>query len=117
MPFSRRHYLNLLDRAGRAGYLLREDEYDAATDTLVIKSSQDVEPILDNNRELSNPGLSGDGYSPSRELRRVASIPNIVIEQWLMEGINICREADWPKVKRRLNDGEWSKLRTSTGRL
>lgn len=103
--------------AGRAGVLLTEDHYDEGTDTLVIKESQDVDPILDRNKELANPGLSGDGYSPSRDLKRVASIPNIIIQKWLQNGVNVFDRNDWPKVKRLLNSSEWQNLRTSSGKL
>ena len=118
MGFSSKHYRSLLDRAGRAGVLLSEDHYDAATDTLVVRTSQDVGPILDKNAELANAGLSGqDGYFKTRWMRRVASIPNIIVHKWLQEGINIYDENDWPKVKARLNSSEWSRLRTASGRL
>jgi hypothetical protein len=39
---------------------------------IIERKTQDVEPIIKRNKYLQN---DGDGYSPSRELRRAASIP------------------------------------------
>ena len=89
-------------------------DYDEMADRLIDKRTQDVEPILELNKKLQT---ENDGYTPSRNMRRVASIPNIVLEQWMKEGIDIydknCREA----VRRKLNDPEWMWLRTAPGRL
>ena len=81
---------------------------------LVHKRTQDVEPILDHNKRLTT---HNDGYSPDRSLRRAASIPAAVVEQWMREGVNIfdpnCRD----EVRRRLNDPDNRYLRTSEGKL
>lgn len=81
---------------------------------ITIRKTQDVEPILEHNKKLFT---EGDGYSPSRELRRAASIPLVIVEQWMREGIDIfdpnCAEA----VKRKLNSAEYAHLRTAPGRL
>jgi|DEB3_MinimDraft_2_1074329.scaffolds.fasta_scaffold00127_4 hypothetical protein len=83
-------------------------------DDMHIRRSQDVEAILDENKRLAS---LNDGYSPSRDMRRVASIPMTVIEQWMKEGINIfdrnCAEA----IRRKLNSPEWRYLRTAPGRV
>jgi hypothetical protein len=49
---------------------------------LLVHSVQDVAPVLERNKALAN---HNDGYSASRELRRVAFIPNIVRLKWLNE--------------------------------
>lgn len=50
-------------------------------------------------------------------MRYVAEIPNIVIEQWLKEGINIFDKNDAKKVQAKLNSNEYAYLRTSTGKM
>ncbi len=112
--FSRSQYLRQLERAGRQGILLEEFSTNPQDGGWVIKTSQDVEPILDQNKERAN---FHDGYSPSRELRQVASIPNIIVHKWLREGVNVYDENDWPEVKRRLNSSEYLSLRTSHGTI
>lgn len=78
----------------------------------IERHTQDVEPILDQNKRLAT---ADDGYSPSRDMRRVASIPNIVVLQWLAEGVDIFDPNDRAEVKRRLNSPEWAHLRTAPG--
>lgn len=90
--------------------------YDEATDRTIIESVQDVAPLLERNKALAT--ADDDGWSPSRELRRAAGIPAIVILKWLHEdGINLFDRNHWPAVKRKLNDPDWRWLRTAPGRL
>lgn len=79
---------------------------------IIVNRVQDVEPILDRNKRLST---DGDGYSESRELRRVGSIPLVVVEQWMREGVDVFNPDHVPEVKRRLNSSDWAFLRTSGG--
>jgi len=102
---------------------MRDIEHDGAgiiTETVLdgddmhVRRYQDCEPILENNKRLFT---LNDGYSPSRDLRRVASIPLTVVEEWMKEGIDIfdpnCAEA----IRRKLNDPAWLYLRTAPGRV
>ena len=84
-------------------------------DKVVFESRQDVSPILKANTREYNSGH--DGYSPSREMRKVASIPLIEVERLLSQGINIFDEADWPKIASKLDDPDWLKFRTSPEKL
>ena len=81
---------------------------------IIERKTQDVEPFFENNKALYN---AGDGYSPSRELRRAASIPMVVVEQWLSEGIDIFDPNHKEAVRRKLNDPENRFLRTAPGKL
>ena len=80
-----------------------------------IETVQDVSPILNANVAEMNSG--NDGYTPSRDLRKVASIPLIEVHRLLQQGIDIFKEADWPKIAAKLDDPEWSKFRTSPGKI
>src|SRR5256885_2004425 len=59
------------------------------------------------------------GWPASRELRRVAHVPNIVIVKWLQEGLDIF-DPD-PEMQKRyrakLNDPDWRWLRTAPGKV
>ena len=82
---------------------------------LLIERHQDVSPILENNKILAN---SGDGYSPSREWRRAASIPLMIVEKWRAEeGIDCLNPDHAEAVRRKLNSSEYAFLRTAPGRL
>lgn len=83
--------------------------------SLIVHRLADVEPILELNKALAT---SGDGYTPSRELRRAASIPMAVIEKWRNElGVDIFNPDHMPAVRRLLNSNEYAFLRTAPGRL
>jgi hypothetical protein len=96
---------------------LREyHSYDPITRKTIIETVQDVAPALERNKALQNEG--DGGWSPSRELRRAASIPHVVILKWRHDhGIDVFDRNHWPAVKRLLNDPDWRWLRTAPGRL
>lgn len=90
--------------------------YDYATGNTHIEMQEDVEPLLDQNRLLSND----DAYTQSgmnQEMWHYASIPVVVQMQWLKE---YGRE-QWPLrqgnetlLYRLLNSPEWKYLKTTT---
>jgi hypothetical protein len=91
-------------------------EYDDLTQTTTLTTIIDLAPCLERNKQDKNDG--SNGYSPSRELQRVASIPNVLIEKWLNEeGIDVFNNNHWPAVARKLNSSEYMYLRTGGGRL
>ena len=74
--------------------------------TPVVNTFQDCQAIIDQNREEAKEG----GWSPSRELRKKASIPLVVMQQWYTEaqakGIPWSGE-DWKKfVAKKLDDSD-----------
>lgn len=84
----------------------------ASNGQLVVKRVQDTTPYLEENKRARNDFQSRRGAP----LRKVAEIPNIVVEQWLKEGINIFDRNDAKKVQQKLNSNEFAYLRTSTGK-
>jgi hypothetical protein len=83
-------------------------------DLTVIRTS-DVEANLDINKALYS---HNDGYSPSRELRRAASIPMSIVEKWKDErGVDVFNPDHREAVRRLLNSSEYLYLRTAPGRL
>ena len=82
-------------------------------------AEQDVAPILERNKAMAT---QNDGYSKSRELRRVASIPYGVMLKWLHEDGFWAMDADKDpdiakKLAEKLNSSEYMYLRTAEGRL
>lgn len=82
----------------------------------LIHSVQDVAPALEANKAAYN---HNDGYTPSRELRRAAYIPNIIRDKWLNEeGWDAYRpDLYGEKLVQKLNSNEWLYLRTAPGVL
>ena len=82
----------------------------------IIQRVQDVEPIIENNKRLQ---AEGKGYSSSRELRRIASIPMVVVERWIQEdGVNFMALGKQEKsayLRKKLNDSDNRAWRNSDG--
>jgi hypothetical protein len=83
---------------------------------LLIGRHDDVGDHLEHNKAVLAEG--GDGYGPTREWRRAASIPLIVAESWKANlGVDIFNPDHTKKVNELLNSSEWMFLRTAPGRL
>ena len=90
--------------------------YDHDTKITRIESVQDVEPILEMNKELAKTEHQAKGIKNS--WWHAASVPNLIIEKWLKEdGIDFFNQDHWPAIKRKLNSPEWRYLRTGRGKL
>ena len=96
----------------------RSFSYDHTEDKAVIHSVQDVEPLLDlNKREQTGDSMYGVGGG-ELGMRKVASIPLIIIEKWKAElGVDVMNKDHMPKVKQLLNDPEYAFLRTHNSRI
>lgn len=78
--------------------------------------SQDCEDIIDDNKRLQNeymPRVMGDDW------RKIAAIPNIILEQWLIEewrrgnlALKLTDKEFDQIVARKLRDPDWKWLRT-----
>ena len=73
---------------------------------LIVNRSQDVERILDFNKERNI-----DGHNKKSDMRLVGSIPYVVIEQWMEEcGAKIGSQELNEYIKKKLMSGDYSKL-------
>lgn len=77
--------------------------------TLIAETRQDIDPILEENLQLRNQrsGFKGDGF------HHVASIPLVVYERLLKEGI----AQDEDRFKAWLNESDNDVFRTLKGKL
>lgn len=80
---------------------------------------QDVAPVLERNKRMVT---HNDGYSKSREFRRVASIPYSIMYKWLNEegwwALDADKDPDVAKkLAAKLNSNEFEHLRTAEGRV
>ena len=103
----------LLDHSGNVTSVFH---YDEMTDLATVERTQDCEPIIEHNKRLQT---FNDGYSPSREFRRIASIPLVVFEGWLNDDgltwYDYCRMDKRGQAQyraRRLMSSDWRHLRT-----
>lgn len=73
---------------------------------VIINRTQDVQDILDFNKERSI-----EGHNRKSDLRMVGSIPFVVIEMWMKEcGAKLGSQEFNEYVKKKLTSGEFSKL-------
>lgn len=84
--------------------------------TFTVTTRQDNESqILERNKAMYT---HNDGYTPSREMQRVGSIPMALIEHWMtVEGWNPFDPANATKLAQKLDDIDFRHLRTAPGRL
>jgi hypothetical protein len=88
---------------------------DRMTGDLTVIRSGDAGPVLEHNKALQT---LNDGYSPSRELRRAATVPFIVYELWKnLYGVDMLNPDHGPKVMELLDSNEHAFLRTAPGTL
>ena len=87
---------------------------------IAIVEKLNIDPHLKHNKELSN---LNDGYSPSRELKRVASIPILALQIWAEEetGDNnwfrLPKETQTKILKKKLNSNEYQYFKTAPGNI
>ena len=102
---------------------ITETFLDNGKDGVVQKRSLDVKPILENNKRLYN---QNDGYSPDKGLKRIATIPTIILEIWTKEYHKDQNKGNWfelPKdiqqkiLREKLNSSDYRYFRTSSGRF
>ena len=88
---------------------------------LTINNQQNVNPLLKRNKELYN---HDDGYlSKEREMKRVASVPPLVLQIWAHEyngsrnWFALPKEIQRKIMRTKLNSSEFRYFRTAEGSL
>lgn len=101
------------------GGVLEEYQYDSATGVMTIKRTQDAKSVLDDNAEWRQSEQTW--RKKDDRWIRYASIPMIVAELWMKDGINVLKaETDrngvpnehLKAVLKRLRDPDWKFLKT-----
>ena len=97
-------------------------DLDKQEQRVVVKEETNIDPHLKHNKRLFN---LNDGYSKTRDLKRVASIPLGALQIWALEYDPSCKGNWWklPKetqskiLKLKLNSSEFKYFRTADGKL
>ena len=93
---------------------------DDTENKIIINEKVNINPHLQHNKTLYN---HNDGYSKSRELKRVASIPTIALSVWAKEyngdsnWFGLPKEVQKQILKEKLNSSEFRYFRTAEGKL
>jgi hypothetical protein len=95
---------------------IKRDFIHVDDNTFVVQSTQDVQSVLDANKE--DQTFNPTGYSSSRDLKHIARIPAIVYELWLNKyGVDALNPDHKDAVRKLLNDRDWLFLRTGGGQI
>ena len=93
---------------------------DDTENKIIINEKVNINPHLQHNKTLYN---HNDGYSKSRELKRVASIPTIALSVWAKEyngdsnWFGLPKEVQKNILKKKLNSSEFKYFKTAEGNL
>lgn len=93
--------------------IISRHHFDPAEKTFTFERIQDVEPILESNKDKRGE------YQQHDCAREVAEIPCVILEMWLNEehakgntGLRLFTPEFNQLVKRKLADPDWAALRT-----
>ena len=88
---------------------------------ITVKNSQNTNAILKKNKELYNQGDSG--YNVGKDMKRIASIPTLVLTLWAKEynGSNnwfgLPQEIRNKILKQKLNSSDYRYFGTASGKF
>lgn len=88
---------------------------------ITVKNSQNTDAILKKNKQLYNQG--DDGYNVGKDMKRVASVPTLVLTLWAKEynGSNnwfaLPNEVRKKILKEKLNSSDYRYFRTASGKF
>jgi len=88
---------------------------------ITVKNSQNTDAILKKNKQLYNQG--DDGYNVGKDMKRVASVPTLVLALWAKEynGSNnwfaLPNEVRKKILKEKLNSSDYRYFRTASGKF
>ena len=87
---------------------------------LTVNNQQNLNPLIERNKKLYT---QNDGYTASRDMRRIASVPPIILQIWTKEynGTNnwwaLPKETQQKIMKTKLNSSDFRYFKTSEGSL
>ena len=87
---------------------------------LTINNQQNINPLLERNKKLYT---ANSGYTPSKDFKRIASVPPIILEIWTKEyngsrnWFGLPKETQNKILKTKLNSSEFRYFRTAEGKL
>ena len=104
-----------IDGLKKETFLLNEQDKQ-----IVLKEEVNIDSHLKHNKKLFT---LNDGYSKSRDLKRVASIPTIALSVWANEyngsrnWFALPQQVQKQILKKKLNSSEFRYFKTAEGRL
>ena len=87
---------------------------------LTVHNQQNLNPLMERNKKLYT---LNDGYTPSKDMKRIASVPPIMLQIWTKEYNGTRNWWALPKdtqkkiMRTKLNSNEFRYFKTSEGSL
>jgi hypothetical protein len=87
---------------------------------LTVNNQQNLNPLMERNKKLYN---HNNGYSQSKDFKRVASVPPLILQIWTKEynGTNnwwgLPKDTQKKIMRTKLNSSEFKYFRTAEGSL
>mgnify|MGYP003141661903 FL=1 len=105
----------------RSDPMKRKMRWDSMENKMTVVSAQDnLEDCLAMNKAFLNAERKTNTLWNGASYVKVASIPLQLLERWYHEeGINFWRqsEEDRARISKKLNDGDYNRLRTAPGKI
>ena len=93
------------------GGLVRSIGHDAHG-TIIFKTTQDTDGIVESNKAIRNAG--GPKH---KNMKHIARVPKIFIEQWLKEsGLRMGTREFLDYIKKKINDPDYEAFKVTNGR-
>jgi hypothetical protein len=93
---------------------IKREWIDNEDGTFTVTEKEDLSALLDRNKQIQN---NFDGYTPSRDMQYVGTIPATVHAQFLAKGIDLYHPAFEKELIAYLNDSDYRGFRTGSGRI
>ena len=104
----------LLDRSGATE---RWHYWEPNENRGVVEVRQDCNAIIERNKALANDS-EYSRLGIKKEWWHIATVPNIVINKWLVEhGVNFYNPDHWPKIKKLMSSRDYEYLRPTKGAI
>lgn len=91
---------------------LHREWIDNEDGTFTITQQQDMTALLERNKQIRN---NHDGYTPSRDMQFIGTIPANIHAEFLAKGINLYDPAFEKELRMYLNDPDYRGFRTGEG--
>ena len=93
---------------------IKREWIDNEDGTFTVTEKEDLSALIERNKQIQN---TADGYTPSRDMQYVGTIPATVHAQYLARGIDLYHPAFEKELIAYLNNSDFRHFRTGLGRI
>lgn len=94
---------------------IHREWHDHEDGTITVHEKEDLTALIERNKAVQNSGL--DGYTDTRELQFVGTVPVTVRAEYMKRGIDILHPAYEKELIAYLNNSDFRLFRTGSGHI